>query len=53
MTHQKGANLLQYNVEKQVFSWRDWKQKKCSFDALLRFVAGFFTTHKKTLIFDA
>ena len=60
MTRQKGANLLQYYVSKQVFSWRNRKhalirgktgflltrpKTKCIFDALLRFVAGFLMTH--------
>ena len=41
MTHKKGANLLHYYVEKQVFSWR---AKTLKVDALLRGKTGFLVT---------
>ena len=50
MTLQKGANLLHYYVEKQVFSWG---AKMFIFDVLIRGKAGFLVTRPKAkCIFD-
>ena len=51
MMRQKGAHLMHYYVEKQVFSWR---AKSLIFDALIRGKAGFLMTRPKTMCtFDA
>ena len=50
MTRQKGANLLHYYVEKQVFSWHAKKEQIC---CIIMFRSRISHEAPKTLIFDA